>query len=158
MEGCRPISIRELIKASLRMRPDRIVVGEVRGAEAIDMIQAMNTGHDGSMSTGHANSAQDMLARLETMILMGMDLPVSAIRGQLASGIDLIVHLGRLRDRSRKLLEVAEVLGIEEGQIRLSTLYRFKETGEQNGKIIGVWEKEEEILHRFKFNMAGIDL
>ena len=140
------------------MRPDRIVVGEVRGAEAIDMIQAMNTGHDGSMSTGHANSAQDMLARLETMILMGMDLPVSAIRGQLASGIDLIVHLGRLRDRSRKLLEVAEVLGIEEGQIRLSTLYRFKETGEQNGKIIGVWEKEEEILHRFKFNMAGIDL
>ena len=158
VEGCRPISIRELIKASLRMRPDRIVVVEVRGAEAIDMIQAMNTGHDGSMSTGHANSAQDMLARLETMILMGMDLPVSAIRGQLASGIDLIVHLGRLRDRSRKLLEVAEVLGIEEGQIRLSTLYRFKETGEQNGKIIGVWEKEEEILHRFKFNMAGIDL
>ena len=158
VEGCRPISIRELIKASLRMRPDRIVVGEVRGAEAIDMIQAMNTGHDGSMSTGHANSAQDMLARLETMILMGMDLTVSAIRGQLASGIDLIVHLGRLRDRSRKLLEVAEVLGIEEGQIRLSTLYRFKETGEQNGKIIGVWEKEEEILHRFKFNMAGIDL
>lgn len=158
VEGCRPISIRELIKASLRMRPDRIVVGEVRGAEAIDMIQAMNTGHDGSMSTGHANSAQDMLSRLETMILMGMDLPVSAIRGQLASGIDLIVHLGRLRDRSRKLLEVAEVLGIEEGQIRLSTLYRFKETGEKNGKIIGVWEKEEEILHRFKFNMAGIDL
>ena len=158
VEGCRPISIRELIKASLRMRPDRIVVGEVRGPEAIDMIQAMNTGHDGSMSTGHANSAQDMLARLETMILMGMDLPVSAIRGQLSSGIDLIVHLGRLRDRSRKLLEVAEVLGIEEGQIRLSTLYRFTETGEENGKIIGVWEKEGEILHRFKFDMAGIDI
>ena len=110
------------------------------------------------MSTGHANSARDMLSRLETMILMGMDLPVPAIRGQLASGIDLIVHLGRLRDRSRKLLEVAEVLGIEEGQSRLSTLYRFKETGEQNGKIIGVWEKEGEILHRFKFDMAGIDL
>ena len=158
VEGCRPISIRELIKASLRMRPDRIVVGEVRGPEAIDMIQAMNTGHDGSMSTGHANSAQDMLARLETMILMGMDLPVSAIRGQLSSGIDLIVHLGRLRDRSRKLLEVAEVLGIEEGQIRLSTLYRFTETGEENGKIIGVWEKEGEILHRFKFDMAGSDI
>ena len=158
VEGCRPISIRELIKASLRMRPDRIVVGEVRGAEAIDMIQAMNTGHDGSMSTGHANSAQDMLARLETMILMGMDLPVSAIRGQLASGIDLIVHLGRLRDRSRKLLEVAEVLGIEDGQIRLSTLYRFAETGEENGKIVGIWEKEGEILHRFKFDMAGIDI
>ena len=158
VEGCRPISIRELIKASLRMRPDRIVVGEVRGPEAIDMIQAMNTGHDGSMSTGHANSARDMLSRLETMILMGMDLPVPAIRGQLAAGIDLIVHLGRLRDRSRKLLEVAEVLGIEDGQIRLSTLYRFAETGEENGKIVGIWEKEGEILHRFKFDMAGIDI
>ena len=140
------------------MRPDRIVVGEVRGPEAIDMIQAMNTGHDGSMSTGHANSARDMLSRLETMILMGMDLPVPAIRGQLAAGIDLIVHLGRLRDRSRKLLEVAEVLGIEDGQIRLSTLYRFAETGEENGKIVGIWEKEGEILHRFKFDMAGIDI
>ena len=158
VEGCRPISIRDLIKASLRMRPDRIVVGEVRGPEAIDMIQAMNTGHDGSMSTGHANSAYDMLSRLETMILMGMDLPVSAIRGQLASGIDLIVHLGRLRDRSRKLLEVAEILGLEEGQIKLSTLYRFRETGEENGKIIGVWDKEEEIRQRFKFDLAGIDL
>ena len=122
------------------------------------MIQAMNTGHDGSMSTGHANSARDMLSRLETMILMGMDLPVPAIRGQLAAGIDLIVHLGRLRDRSRKLLEVAEVLGIEDGQIRLSTLYRFAETGEENGKIVGIWEKEGEILHRFKFDMAGIDI
>ena len=138
------------------MRPDRIVVGEVRGPEAIDMIQAMNTGHDGSMSTGHANSAKDMLSRLETMILMGMDLPVPAIRGQLASGIDLIVHLGRLRDRSRKLLEVVEVLGMEDGQIRLSTLYRFTETGEENGRITGVWEKEKEINHRFKFEMAGI--
>ena len=159
VEGCRPISIRELIKASLRMRPDRIVVGEVRGPEAIDMIQAMNTGHDGSMSTGHANSAQDMLSRLETMILMGMDLPVPAIRGQLASGIDLIVHLGRLRDRSRKLLEIAEVMGIEKnGQIARSTLYRFTETGEENGKIIGAWKKEKEIFHRFKFEMAGIDI
>ena len=110
------------------------------------------------MSTGHANSARDMLSRLETMILRGMDLPVPAIRRQLAAGIDLIVHLGRLRDRSRKLLEVAEVLGIEDGQIRLSTLYRFAETGEENGKIVGVWEKEGEILHRFKFDMAGIDI
>ena len=158
VEGCRPISIRDLIKASLRMRPDRIVVGEVRGPEAIDMVQALNTGHDGSMSTGHANSAYDMLSRLETMILMGMDLPVSAIRGQLSSGIDLIVHMGRMRDRSRKLLEVAEVLGVEEGQIKLSTLYRFRETGEENGKIIGVWDKEEEIRQRFKFDLAGIDL
>ena len=158
VEGCRPISIRELIKASLRMRPDRIVVGEVRGPEAIDMIQAMNTGHDGSMSTGHANSARDMLMRLETMILMGMDLPIPAIRGQLASGIDLVVHLGRLRDRSRKLLEVAEVMGIKNGQIELSTLYRFTETGEKNEKVVGVWKKEEELFHRFKFEMAGIDI
>ena len=156
VEGCRPISIRDLIKASLRMRPDRIVVGEVRGPEAIDMIQAMNTGHDGSMSTGHANSAYDMLSRLETMILMGMDLPVSAIRGQLASGIDLIVHLGRLRDRSRKLLEVAEILGLEEGQIKLSTLYRFRETGETDGKIEGIWEKENDIANTVKFEMAGV--
>ena len=158
VEGCKPISIRELIRASLRMRPDRLIVGEVRGPEAIDMIQALNTGHDGSMSTGHANSARDMLSRLETMILMGMDLPVSAVRGQLSAGIDLIVHLGRLRDRSRKLLEVSEVLGMENGQIRLSTLYRFTETGEENGKIKGIWEKEREIFHRFKFEMAGVDL
>lgn len=158
VEGCRPISIRDLIKASLRMRPDRIIVGEVRGPEAIDMIQAMNTGHDGSMSTGHANSARDMLSRLETMILMGMDLPVSAIRGQLSAGIDLIVHLGRLRDKSRKLLEVAEVTGIQNGQITLSTLYRFYERGEQNGRIVGIWEKENEIENRQKFEMAGIAL
>ena len=156
VEGCRPISIRDLIKTSLRMRPDRIIVGEVRGPEAIDMVQCLNTGHDGSMSTGHANSARDMLARLETMILMGMDLPISAVRGQLASGIDLIVHLGRLRDRSRKVLEIAEVTGMEDGQITLSTLYRFTETGEENGKITGIWSKENEITHRFKFEMAGI--
>lgn len=156
VEGCRPISIRDLIKASLRMRPDRIIVGEVRGPEAIDMIQAMNTGHDGSMSTGHANSAADMISRLETMILMGMDLPVSAARGQLASALDLIVHLGRLRDRSRKLLEITEVLGMDNGQLALSTLYRFTETGEENGKIVGTWNRENEIFHRFKFEMAGI--
>ena len=156
VEGCRPISIRDLIKASLRMRPDRIIVGEVRGPEAIDMIQAMNTGHDGSMSTGHANSARDMLARLETMILMGMDLPVSAVRGQLAAGIDLIVHLGRLRDRSRKVLEIAEVTGLRDGQITLSTLYRFAETGEKDGKIEGTWNRENEIAQRIKFEMAGI--
>ena len=158
VEGCRPITIRDLIKSSLRMRPDRIIVGEVRGPEAIDMIQAMNTGHDGSMSTGHANSAADMLSRLETMILLGMELPISAVRGQLSSGIDMIVHLGRLRDRSRKLLEVVEVTGMEEGQIKLSALYRFRETGEKDGRIIGCWEKENEITHRFKFEMAGIDI
>ena len=156
VEGCRPIGIRDLIKASLRMWPDRIIVGEVRGPEAIDMIQAMNTGHYGSMSTGHANSAADMISRLETMILMGMDLPVSAARGQLASALDLIVHLGRLRDRSRKLLEITEVLGIDNGQLALSTLYRFTETWEENGKIVGTWNRENEIFHRFKFEMAGI--
>ena len=158
VEGCRPITIRDLIKSSLRMRPDRIIVGEVRGPEAIDMIQAMNTGHDGSMSTGHANSAADMLSRLETMILLGMELPISAVRGQLSSGIDMIVHLGRLRDRSRKLLEVVEVTGMEEGQIKLSALYRFRETGEKDGRIIGCWEKENEITHRFKFERAGISV
>jgi len=156
VEGCRPISIRDLFKASLRMRPDRIIVGEVRGPEAIDMIQAMNTGHDGSMSTGHANSAADMISRLETMILMGMDLPVSAARGQLASALDLIVHLGRLRDRSRKLLEITEVLGMDNGQLALSTLYKFTETGEEDGKIVGTWNRENEIFHRLKFEMAGI--
>ena len=115
-----------------------------------------NPRHDGSMSTGHANSAADMISRLETMILMGMDLPVSAARGQLASALDLIVHLGRLRDRSRKLLEITEVLGIDNGQLALSTLYRFTETGEENGKIVGTWNRENEIFHRFKFEMAGI--
>lgn len=115
-----------------------------------------NTGHDGSMSTGHANSAADILSRLETMILMGMELPLTAIRGQLASGIDLIVHLCRFRDRSRKIQEIAEVTGMENGQITLSTLYRFRETGEKNGKIIGDWQKEKELTHTYKFEMAGI--
>ena len=111
VEGCKPVTIRDLIRASLRMRPDRIIVGEVRGAEAIDMLQALNTGHDGSLSTGHANSAADMIARLETMVLMGMELPLAAIRRQIAGGVDLIVHLGRLRDKSRRILSVSEVVG-----------------------------------------------
>jgi pilus assembly protein CpaF len=110
VEGCREITIRELIKCSLRMRPTRIIVGEVRGPEAIDMMQCLNTGHDGSMSTGHANSAPDMLSRLENMVLMGMDIPLQAIRQQIASGIDIIVHLGRLRDKSRRVLEITEVV------------------------------------------------
>lgn len=138
------------------MRPDRIVVGEVRGPEAIDMVQAMNTGHDGSLSTGHANSAADMLARLETMILMGMDLPMAAVRGQLASGIDLIVHLGRLRDRSRRLLEIAEIDGMRDGQIVLSTIFRFEEKGEEDGRIIGEWIREKELKNRRKLAMAGL--
>jgi len=157
VEGCRPISIRDLIRSALRMRPDRIVVGEVRGSEAIDMIQAMNTGHDGSLSTGHANSAQDMLARLETMILMGMDLPLPAIRGQIASAIDLIVHLGRLRDRSRRLLEICEVTGMQDGRILTAPLFRFRETGERNGRILGTWEQTGKLAARDKLAMAGVD-
>ena len=108
VEGKNEVTIRDLLKASLRMRPDRIIVGEIRGAEAIDMLQAMNTGHDGSLSTGHSNSAKDMISRLETMVLMGMDMPSAAVKQQIASAIDLIVHLGRMRDKSRKVLQIAE--------------------------------------------------
>src|SRR5699024_10165987 len=128
VEGSGEVTIRDLIRSALRMRPDRIIVGEVRGAEAIDMLQSLNTGHEGSLSTGHANSPADMLSRLETMVLMGMDLPLPAIRRQIASGIDVIVHLGRLRDRTRKVLEVAEVRDYREGEIRLAPLYSYEET------------------------------
>ena len=134
-EGSREITIRDLIRASLRMRPDRILVGEVRGAEALEMLQSMNTGHSGSISTGHANSSRDMLLRLETMVLMGADLPLAAIRSQIASAIDIFIHLGRLRDRSRKVLEIEEVTGIEDGEIVLHPLFQFKETkGGKNGR------------------------
>ena len=155
-EGVKEISIRDLIKTSLRMRPDRIIVGEVRGAEAIDMLQALNTGHDGSLSTGHANSAKDMLARLETMVLMGMELPLAAVRGQIASGVDIIVHLGRIRDRSRKVLEIAEIMGYENGEIQTQCLYRFEETGEEEGRILGTLQKENELLHTQKLLAAGL--
>ncbi|WP_342757864.1 CpaF family protein [Kineothrix sedimenti] len=159
VEGCKEITIRDLIKTSLRMRPDRIIVGEVRGGEAIDMMQCLNTGHDGSMSTGHANSSADMLNRLETMVLMGMDLPVSAIRQQIASGIDIIVHLGRLRDKSRRVLEIVEVIGYENNEIRLSVLYSFEEEGEEkDGRIIGRLKRKEELTHVKKLKMAGISL
>lgn len=126
-EGENGIDIRDLIKSSLRMRPDRIIVGEVRGAEALDMLQAMNTGHDGSLSTGHANSPKDMLNRLETMVLMGVDMPLKAIKSQIASGIDIIVHLGRLRDRTRKVLEIVEITGFNGEEILTNTIYRFEE-------------------------------
>lgn len=155
VEGTGGVTIRQLIKSALRMRPDRIIVGEVRSAEAIDMLQALNTGHDGSLSTGHANSPEDMLSRLETMVLMGMELPLTAIRRQIASGIDVIVHLGRLRDKSRKLLEVSEVMDYREGEIHLQTVYRYEETGEENGKIQGVWEKKGELKHTGKLLAAG---
>ncbi len=137
VEGCLEITMRELIKSSLRMRPDRIIVGEVRGAEAADMITCLNTGHEGSLSTGHANSAKDMLARLETMILMGMSIPLEAIRRQIASGIDILVHLGRLRDGSRKVLEVLEVIGYEEGEFMLNPLFQFEEVlVEESGSVV----------------------
>ena len=123
------ISIRDLIRSALRMRPERIVVGEVRGAEALDMLQAMNTGHDGSLSTGHANSTRDMLSRLETMVLQGNDgLPLPAIRQQISSALDIIIHLSRLRDKSRRTMEITEVLGYENGEIQLNPLFVFKET------------------------------
>ena len=158
VEGCKPVTIRDLIRASLRMRPDRIIVGEVRGAEAIDMLQALNTGHDGSLSTGHANSAADMIARLETMVLMGMELPLAAIRRQIAGGVDLIVHLGRLRDKSRRVLSVSEVVGYEQGEVLLSVLYEFQETGERNGSVQGIWKKTGSLVHTEKLQQAGITL
>ena len=158
VEGTGEVTIRELIRSALRMRPDRIIVGEVRSAEAIDMLQALNTGHDGSLSTGHANSPTDMLSRLETMVLMGMDLPLSAIQRQIASGIDILVHLGRLRDKSRKVLEVTEVLGYWDGEIRLQTLYKYTEVQEEEGKIQGEWRRVQEITHKEKLLAAGYHL
>lgn len=157
VEGCSEISIRDLIKTSLRMRPDRIIVGEVRGGEAFDMMQCMNTGHDGSMSTGHANSSEDMLSRLENMILMGMEIPLTAIKQQIASGVDIIIHLGRLRDKSRKVLEITEVLGFENGRIALKPLYQFMETGEDaEGRVLGSLEKKGELSYVEKLQSAGL--
>lgn len=156
VEGCREISIRDLLRASLRMRPDRLIVGEVRGAEAVDMLQALNTGHPGSMSTGHGNSTKDMLYRLETMILMGMDIPAFAVRRQLASGIDLMIHLGRLRDKRRVVLEISEITGCEEGEIMVNPIYRFEENGiEKNGKVSGTWMKIGKLQQLQKLQMAG---
>ncbi len=154
-EGTGQVTIRELIKSALRMRPTRIIVGEVRSAEAIDMLQALNTGHDGSLSTGHANSPKDMLSRLETMVLMGMEMPLPAIRRQIASGIDLIVHLGRLRDKSRKVLEVTEILDYQNGEILLAPIFCFEETGEKHGKIQGIWKKVHGLTHTGKLLAAG---
>jgi len=161
VEGCKEIAIRDLIKSSLRMRPDWIIVGEVRGSECVDMLQAMNTGHM-AMSTGHANSAADMLSRIETMVLMGMDIPLSAIRGQIASGIDIVVHLGRLRDRSRKVLEICELSKEPDpvtGKIKTNVLFKFEETGvQENGRIVGKWRKVGDISNNEKLISAGITL
>ena len=157
-EGAKAITIRDLIKSSLRMRPDRIIVGEVRGSEAIDMLQALNTGHDGSLSTGHANSARDMLSRLETMILMGMELPLAAVRRQIASGVDVIVHLGRLRDKSRRVMEITETIGFADGEIVTKPVYQFAENGEEKGRVLGSLEKVGALTHTEKLFAAGEDV
>ena len=156
-EGNLAISIRDLIRTALRMRPDRIIVGEIRGAECLDMLQAMNTGHDGSLSTGHANGCQDMVSRMETMVLMGMELPLTAIRAQIAAGVDILVHLGRLRDKSRRMLSIMEMAGAEGGEIQLNPLYEFTEMGERNGKIVGSWIKKGELIHQGKLYRAGME-
>lgn len=156
VRGMVEVTIRDLIRAALRMRPDRIIVGECRGPEALDMLQAMNTGHDGSLSTGHANSCEDMLWRLETMVLMGMELPLSAIRGQIASGIDILVHLGRMRDGSRKLLDITELTGCRDGQIMLNPICRY-EQGEKAGKgVSGRWKFIGELKNRQKLEQTGM--
>lgn len=137
IEGKNEVTIRDLIRASLIMRPDRIIVGEVRGKETLDMVQAMSTGHDGSLSTGHGNSPKDMMTRLETMILMGIDMPVAAIRQQLTSAIDIIIHLGRLRDKTRRVLQIAEVVGVSSGEVKFNKLFEFAENAESNGRVLG---------------------
>lgn len=137
VEGRNEVTIRDLVKSALRMRPDRIIVGEIRDSAAIDLLAAMNTGHDGSLSTGHANSPADMLNRLEMLVLMGLDIPLAAIRKQIASALDIIVHLGRLRDKSRRVLEVSEIGDVEDGQISVYPIFSFQEEGEEDGKVIG---------------------
>ena len=157
--GVGQITIRDLIKSSLRMRPERIVVGEVRGGEALDMLQAMNTGHDGSLSTGHANSTPDMLSRLETMVLQGAaGLPLEAIRQQIASAVDLIIHLSRLRDHSRKTMEISEVLGFKNGEIQLNPLYVFQEDERSTlEKVSGSLKRTDNPLQSvLKLHLAGI--
>ncbi|WP_442855561.1 CpaF family protein [Clostridium sp. Marseille-P2415] len=160
-EGEGEITIGDLIKAALRMNPSRIIIGEVRGKEALDMISAMNTGHDGSLSTGHGNSPKDMLSRLETMVLMGADIPLPAVRSQVAAAIDILIHLGRLRDKSRRVLSIVEVVGYENGEIRLNPLYRFEEDYEdrESGKNVrGSLKKVGNLQNTEKLKTAGIEI
>ena len=156
-EGDHAVTMNDLIKASLRMRPTRIIVGEVRGEEAGALLNAASTGHSGSLSTIHGNSCRDALRRLETMVLMGMELPLQAIRRQIASGIDLIVYLGRLRDKSRRLLEITEVAGMEGEQVAFNPLFSFRETGESSGRVAGVQERIGEMKNIEKFLRAGME-
>lgn len=159
-DGVTPITIRDLIRTALRMRPDRIIVGECRGAEALDMLQAMNTGHDGSLSTGHANSPADAISRIEVMTLMGAEeMPLKAIRQQLASGIDIIVQLGRLRDKSRRVLEISEIDSFTDGEIMLNSLYHFEESGvDDDGRILGQLVKTGTLRHTQKLCAAGLKI
>ncbi len=156
-EGKGEINIRHLIKTSLRMRPNRIIVGEVRGAEALDMLQAMNTGHDGSLSTGHANTTQDMLSRLETMVLSAAPLPLEAIRQQICSGIDVMVHLSRMRDKSRKVVQISELLTLKNGEYVLNKLYEFVEEGEDDKNlVIGSLQPVGNLINTNKLKLAGL--
>ena len=158
MEGKNEVTIRDMIRASLRMRPDRIIVGEVRGGEALDMLQAMGTGHDGSLSTGHANGTRELMLRLETMVLMAVDMPIDAVRNQIAAGIDIVVHLGRMRDGSRKVIKIAEIKGRDaKGNIRLNTLYEYvTEEVDEDGRVIGELKRtKNEFIHKDKLLAAG---
>lgn len=166
-EGEGEVTIRDLLKASLRMNPSRIIVGEVRGGEALDMLQVMNTGHDGSMSTGHGNSPRDMLSRLETMVLTAADIPLMAVRSQISSAIDILVHLGRLRDRSRRVLAIEEVGGVENGEIAVYPLYRFEEKRREDGRegetrgqwpVEGTLKKVGELKNVSKLAAAGYEV
>ncbi len=157
-EGEGEVTVSDLIRASLRMRPDRIIVGEVRGAETLDMLQALNTGHAGSLSTGHGNSPRDMLSRLETMTLMAADLPLPAVRSQIASAIDILVHLGRLRDKTRKVLEIVEVGGFRDGEIQLNPLFCFEEGQGEREKVIGELKKVGTLKDIHKLQAAGYSI
>ena len=150
INGAGAVTIRDLIKTALRMRPDRIIVGEVRGGEAVEMLQALNTGHEGSFCTAHANSSRDMLSRLEMMVLMGVELPLDAIRRQITAGVDIVIHLGRLRDKSRKVLEISEICGYRDGEIQMQPLYQWQE---EKGLV-----STATLLHREKLERAGICL
>lgn len=158
IEGKNAVTIRDLMKSALRMRPDRIILGEVRDAAACELLNVMNTGHDGSLCTGHANSPKDMLNRLETLVLTGMDIPLPAVRSQIASAIDIIVHLGRLRDKSRRVLEIVEVIGIQQGEIQVQPLFSFQEEGQdETGRVKGnLCKTAHSLFHQGKLCAAGI--
>ena len=160
VEGKNAITIRDLIKSALRMRPDRIILGEVRDAAACELLNVMNTGHDGSLCTGHANSPKDMLNRLETLVLTGMDIPLQAVRSQIASALDIVVQLGRLRDKSRKVLEIDEVIGMEKGEICLKPLFQFcEERKSTDGRVAGKLQQVcKELQHKEKLLAAGLEL